>query len=82
MPSKPSNRTYMIIMMLFAFNLQSSNVSTVHVFIAALYVLTASIVPGCVRVCLRFAVGVGSSGVCMFHNLIVMFILVLYCEVL
>ena len=29
-----------------------------------------------------FAVGVGSSGVCMFHVLIVMFILVLNCEML
>ena len=48
----------------------------------ALHVWVVLIVPGCVHVCLRFAVGVGSSGVCMFHNLIVMFILVLYCEVL
>ena len=37
---------------------------------------------GCVHVCLHFAVGVGSSGVCMFQQLIVMFILVLNCEVL
>ena len=29
-----------------------------------------------------FAAGVGSSGVCMLHVLIVMFILVLNCEVL
>ena len=51
--------------------------------IAALRVLIALIVPGCVHVCLRFAVGVGSSGVCMFHVLIVMlFILVLNCELL
>ena len=32
------------------------------------------------HVCLRFAVGL--SSVCMFHVLIVMFILVLNCEVL
>ena len=32
--------------------------------------------------CLRFAVGAGLSGVCMFDVLIVMFILVLNCEVL
>ena len=50
--------------------------------IAALYVLIALITPGCVHVCLCFAVGVGLSGVCMFHALIVMFILVLNCEVL
>ena len=50
--------------------------------IAALHVWVALIVPGCVRVCLRFAVGVGWSGVCMFHVLILMFILVLNCEVL
>ena len=42
----------------------------------------ALIVPGCVHVCLRFAVDVGSSGVCMFHVLILMSILVLNCEVL
>ena len=35
-----------------------------------------------VHVCLRFAVDVGSSGVCMFHVLILMSILVLNCEVL
>ena len=50
--------------------------------IAALHVWVALIVPGCVHVCLRFAVGVGSSGVCMFHVLILMSILVLNCEVL
>ena len=50
--------------------------------IAALRVLIALIVPGCVHVCLRFAVGVGSSGVCMFHVLIVVFILILNCGVL
>ena len=50
--------------------------------IAALHVLIALIVPGCVHVGLRFAVGVALSGVCMFHLLIVMFILVLNCEVL
>ena len=49
--------------------------------IAALHVWVALIVPGGVHVCLRFAVGVGPSGVCMFHVLIVMF-LVLNCEVL
>ena len=50
--------------------------------IAALHVWVALIVPGCVHVCLHFAVGVGSSGVCMFHVLILMSILVLNCEVL
>ena len=51
--------------------------------IAALHVLTALIVLGCVHsVCLRFAVGVGLSGVCMFGVLTVMFILVLNCGVL
>ena len=35
-----------------------------------------------VHVGLRFDVGVGSSGVCMFHVLILMSILVLNCEVL
>ena len=50
--------------------------------IAVLHVWVALIVPGCVHVCPRFAVGVGSSGVCMFHALILMFILVLNCEVL
>ena len=50
--------------------------------IAALHVWVALIVPGCVHVCLRFAVGVGSSGVRMFHVLILMSILVLNCEVL
>ena len=53
----------------------------VHVF-AALHVLIALTVPGCVLVCLRFAAGVGSSGVCMVYILIVKFILVLNCEVL
>ena len=50
--------------------------------IAALHVWVALMVPGCVHVCLRFAVDVGSSGVCMFHVLILMSILVLNCEVL
>ena len=50
--------------------------------IAALHVLTTLTVPGCVHVCLHFAVDVGSSGACMFHVLILMFILVLNCEVL
>ena len=50
--------------------------------IATLHVWVALIVPGCVHVCLRFSVGVGSSGVCMFDVLILMFILVLNCEVL
>ena len=36
----------------------------------------------CVYAWLRFAVGVGLSGVCIFHDLIVMFVLVLNCEVL
>ena len=34
------------------------------------------------HVCLRFAVGVGLSGVCMFQDWILMFIPVLNCEVL
>ena len=42
----------------------------------------ALIVLECVHVCLHFAVGVGSSGVCVFHVLILMSILVLNCEVL
>ena len=50
--------------------------------IAALHVLIALTVLGCVQVCLRFAVGVGLSDVCMFYVLIVMLILVLNCEVL
>ena len=50
--------------------------------IAALHIWVALIVPECAHVCLRFAVGIGSSGVCMFHVLILMFILVLNCEVL
>ena len=49
---------------------------------AALHLWVALIVPGRVHVCLRFAVGVGSSGVCMFHVLILMILLVLNCEVL
>ena len=52
----------------------------VHVLLHAVWV--ALIVPGCVHVCLRFSVGVGSSGVCMFDVLILVFILVLNCEVL
>ena len=48
--------------------------------IAVLHVLIAFIVQGCVHVCLRFAVCVGSSGVCMVAVLSVMFILVLNCE--
>ena len=50
--------------------------------IAALRVLIALILLGCVHVCLRFAVGVGLSGVCMFQDLLLMFVLVLNCEVL
>ena len=50
--------------------------------IAALHVWVALMVLGCVHVCLRFAVDVGSSGVCMFHVLIMMSILVLNFEVL
>ena len=50
--------------------------------ISALYVRVALTVLGCVPVCLRFAVGVRSSGVRMFHVLILMSILVLNCEVL
>ena len=64
--------------MLFVFDLRSGHVSTIHV---SLHVLTAVIVPGCVHVCLHFAVGAGSSGVCMFHVLILMSILVLNWEV-
>ena len=48
--------------------------------VAALHVWVALIVPGCVHVCLRFALGVGSSGVCLFHVLILISILVLNCE--
>ena len=48
--------------------------------IAALHVLIALIVLGCVHVCLRFAVSVGLSSVWMFHVLIVRFILILNCE--
>ena len=66
----------LIIMTLFVFDLQSWDVSMVH----ALHVWVVLIVPGCVHVCLRFAVGVGSSSVCMFHVLILMFILALNCE--
>ena len=36
--------------------------------IAALHVWVALTVPGCVHVGLRFAAGVGSSGVCMFRK--------------
>ena len=43
--------------------------------IAALHVWVALIVPGCVHVCLHFAVGVGSYSVRMFHVLILMSIL-------
>ena len=50
--------------------------------IAALHVLAALIVLGCVHVCLHFAVGAGLSGVCMLYALIVIFILLLNCEVL
>ena len=42
-----------------------------------MHVWVALIVPGCVHVCLRFAVDVGSSGVCTFHILILMSVLVL-----
>ena len=52
------------------------------VSLITLHVLVALIVPGCVHVCLRFAVDVGSSGVCLFHVLILMSMLVLNCEVL
>ena len=50
--------------------------------IAALHVWVVLTVPGCVHVCLHFAVGDGSSGVCVFHVLILMSILVLNCELL
>ena len=50
--------------------------------IVALHVWVALTVPGCVHVCLHFVDCIGLSGVCMFHVLIVMFILVLNCEVL
>ena len=53
-----------------------------HPCIAALHVWVALIVPGCVHICLHFAVGAGSSGVCMFHVLILISILVWNCEVL
>ena len=67
-----ANGDMIIIMMLFVFDLQSWDVS-----MAALHVWVALIVPGCVHVCLRFAVDVGSSGVWMFHVLILMSTLVL-----
>ena len=45
--------------------------SCVHVpCIAALHVLNALIVLGCVHVCQSFAVGVGLSGVCNFSCLV------------
>ena len=50
--------------------------------IAALRDWVALLVPGYVHVCLRFAVGVGSSGVRMFHVLILLSFLVLNREVL
>ena len=50
--------------------------------IAVLCVWVAPVVLGSVHVCLHLAVGVGSSGICMFHVLILMFILALNCEVL
>ena len=50
--------------------------------VTALHVWVALIVLGCALVCLHFVVGVGLSGVCMFHVLILMSILVLNCEVL
>ena len=50
--------------------------------IAVLHVWVALTVLGCVLVCLCSAVGVGSSGVCMFHVLILMFILALNCVLL
>ena len=50
--------------------------------IAALHIWVALIVPGCVHVCLRLAVGIELSGVCMFLVLILMSILFLNCEVL
>ena len=66
-------------MMLFVFDLQSC----VHgPCMTALLVLIALTVLGCVYTCPRFAVGVGLSGVRMFHAFIEMFILVLNCEVL
>ena len=52
------------------------------IMIIPLHVWVALIVPECEHVYLHFAVGVGSSGVCMFHVLILMSILVLNCEVL
>ena len=50
--------------------------------IVALHVWVAPIVPGCVHVHLHFAVGNGLSGECMFHVLILMFILASNCQVL
>ena len=50
--------------------------------IAALHVWVALIVPGCVHVCLRFAVGVGSSQWCMHVSCTDSDVLVLNCEVL
>ena len=50
--------------------------------IAALHVWVGLMVPGCVHVCLRFAADVRSSGVCVFHVLSLMSILVWNCEIL
>ena len=69
-------------MILFAFDMQSQDVSMHGPCIATAHVLVTLIVLGCMHVCLYFAVGVGLSGECMFHVLIVIFILVLNCEVL
>ena len=65
----------------FGWALQSFSITqylTVHV----LLVWVALIIPGCVHIYLCFAVGDGPSGACMFHVLILMFILALNCEVL
>ena len=72
---------YMIVVMFFVFDLQSWDESMVHVLLHCMSGLHR-LFQRCVHVCLRFAVDVGSSGVCMFHVLILMFILVLNCEVL
>ena len=57
---------------------QGPCVAVLHVWVA----LLGSTDGSGVCACMHFAVGVGSSGVCMFHVLILMFILVLNCAML
>ena len=46
-----------------AYEKEKLTLTTYKIDIAASHVLIALIVPGCVHVCLRFAVGAGLSGV-------------------